>query len=100
MKYKWIEALPIEDKKKSLLLSISFYLIMIPIGLILNVVFPSDMCNPGLGALFFVLIIPMSVVGLVVRNFILLGQGKKENVYSFWFHLSIIIIGVICLKLR
>lgn len=99
MKFKWLEKLPVNDKIKKLIQSIYFYLIIVPIGIILNYIFPSDMCNPGLGAIFFIFILPLTVIGLVIWNFILLACGKKENIYSFGFHLSILIIGFVCLKL-
>lgn len=100
MKYNWLKKLPVNDKIKNLIKSISFYLIIFLFGIMLNMVFPSDMCNPGLGAIFFIIVLPLIVIGLVVWNFILLTQGKKENIYSFAFHLLILIIGYICFELR
>ena len=98
MKNRWIKSLPISDKNKNLLISVSFYFISITIGVILNKLFPSDMCNPGLGAIFFIFIIPFTIIGLTIWNFILLTKGKKENVFSFWFHLLVLIIGLFLLK--
>ena len=54
-----INKLPFNNKVKDLIFTILFYLINFSIGGILDKVSPSDMCNPGLGLLFYILIFPV-----------------------------------------
>ena len=83
------------EKQKKLLLTIIFYLICFPIFLILEKIIPSKMCSPGLGVIFIYLFLPLIILFLIVRNIVLIYKGHKENIYSLWTHVMVILIETI-----
>jgi hypothetical protein len=82
-------------KIKNLLLTLAFYLCCFPAVGILDQIIPGDMCNPGLGTLFLLFILPLIILALILMNIVLINKGNKDHYYSLWMHLAVITSGFI-----
>jgi len=87
-----------ELKLKNLFRSIGFYLLCLAFYFVFNYLFPGDSCNPGMGFLIL-LLSPLLIAFLLIRNFRLLGKGRKENMYSFFLHLFVLLSALIGLAI-
>ena len=87
----------ISKKTKSLIKTIFYYLILFGIGFFLDKILPADMCNPGVGMFALIFIGPILTIVLIFRNLKLLANGQKDNIYSLFFHIIIILSAFIAL---
>jgi len=66
-------------------LSISYYVLTITVFYLLNDAYPSGPCNPGPGILFFLLLLPLSVI-LLFRNIYVTKKVEKDNLLATLIH--------------
>ncbi|MES1224037.1 MAG: hypothetical protein ABUT20_51555 [Bacteroidota bacterium] len=66
-------------------LTAGYYVISFAIIFLLNDVSPSGPCTPGLGALGFLVIIPLSII-LLFRNIYVTAKVGKENLLATIIH--------------
>lgn len=81
----------ISNKAKSLIKTILYYLILFGLAFFLDKILPGDMCNPGFGIFALIFIGPIVTIALIFRNLRLLAKGQKDNIYSLYFHIFVIL---------
>lgn len=74
--------------------TIGTYVVLFILFFILQIMSPSSPCNPGLGELFLILVVPITVI-ILLFNSVFKIKSKKEYFIPFTIHLLIVLLFVI-----